>query len=48
MADFTIIGPSPIISKPKYCGKFQLEKGFVQHGDSEIRKIVLSDMTTWF
>ena len=48
MADFSIVGPTPIMQKPSFYGRFQLEKGFVQHGDSLIRRNVLSDLTTWF
>ena len=48
MPDFDIIGPTPIIAKTQFYGKFQLEKGWRQHADTELTINTLSDLTTWF
>jgi hypothetical protein len=37
--DMSIVGPSPIIQKANFIGRYQLEIGKVQHGDTQYRQV---------
>jgi hypothetical protein len=41
------MGSDPIITKAQFYGRSQLEKGWVQHADTEMRINVFRDMTNW-
>ena len=37
--DLSIIGATPIIKKPVWIGRYQLQYGRTQHGDTEYKRV---------
>ena len=47
MADLSIIGSYPIVTKATWLGKLQLEVGFQQHCDGILRNNIMTDVTSF-
>lgn len=45
--DFSIIDKSPLISTPKWIGRYQLEYGKIQHADTQYGRVVIKNNLNW-